>query len=283
MDKETLVALRFYHYVKVTRDTLEYTVKNDKLKLTDFENRKDFFKRSLSEGELLNNVLKDNGENGEKVRAKIEDFIADVFEGNIIRPNGVFVRSDTTQKLTIMRDVAMTREIFVDICLSHNQYIKAKGLLRADVEDLMKKDDNLYRSLMAFLLFDCIKESFVEFNRFMNESKGQQTPQSNFVANTLGEYMSMLRFIFSRQFFDDNDSYTKVKETMNAMIDFVTGKNKVETQEERERFFLNAKAAVDRSLAESEAAWVACYTPLVQELSKAEEEIQKNLQAKSQA
>lgn len=265
MNKETQIAMQFYHYMKVTRDLLEYAMKNTKCRVEDFNNRKSFFENSLKENALLNAVLKNNGENGAKVREHLEEFIDIVFNGTIIVANGETVRVDVAQRMTLLSQIVGIRETFFDIFNSHLKFIKEKGI-ECDVplEDLMSAEDYLYRSLVLLILNDAMREAFIEFNRYLNENKGVSNPQSNFVANQIGTYISMIRFVSSRKAFDQ-PKYEDEVDAINKEIETIEGKLKVDNPKEREDIFIDCKAKCDRALDESERQWLNIYVPIIKE------------------
>lgn len=275
MKNESQVALRFYHYLKVVRDSLEYSMKDAKLKTLDFENRRSFLEDSMKEGEILATLIKNNGENGEKVKERLEEFISVLYRGSIVIPNGEFVRIDNAQKISVFQQVVGMRETFLDIVMSHINYLKEEGKLEPRIEELVKLEDYIYRSLASFLLIDSMRESFIEFNRYLNESKGEKTPQSNFVANDIGNYVGMLNFVKSRKIFDE-PYFKDLEEASEKQMQLIQGKLVLNSQTERENIFINAKAMADKTLADAEKKWVAVYLPIVEDLKIREEEIKKS-------
>ncbi len=265
MTKEEQIALRFYHYLKVTRDTLEYAVKDAKLKAFDFKNRRSFLEDSMNEGEVLHTLINNNGENGEKVKERLVNFLDEVYKSNVIVVSGEDIRVDSAQTIKILQEVVGMRETFMDIVISHIEYLRGVDKLTPELEKLIKMEDYLYRSLASFILVDAMRLSFVEFNKYLNESKGERTPQSNFVANDIGQYIGMLNFVKSRKFFEE-PLFDELAEATLKQTQLIEGKLTLEKAEEREAIFILAKQAVDKSVADAEKKWIAVYTPIIKEL-----------------
>lgn len=275
MNKNTHSAFKFYQYMKVTRDILGYAFGNPNLKYQEFEDRRNFFEDSLKEGQPLYNVLMSNGENGQKVLEKINEFIDEVFHTSIITKNGEFVRFDKVQSMNFLNAVIGVREIFFDIVNSHMNYLKENDILESEFANLVEAEDNFYRSVAIAILNDNLKDKFIEYNKYMNESKGERTPQSNFVGNMLGTFMGLTRFVISRKKYE-NAEFNALEDAAVRQIELMEGKYQVKSAQEREDVFVDCKALGDKAIYENEKKWVELFVPFVKELLEFEKQFANN-------
>ena len=102
MNNFSLYTFRLYHYLLTLRDTLEYTIKREH-KIEIDENRKKILTENLEEGTPFGDFLKNNGETGEKIKEKINQFIDELYSENstILMPSGDQVRVDVGQVVTL--------------------------------------------------------------------------------------------------------------------------------------------------------------------------------------
>ena len=74
MNNFSLYTFRLYHYLLTLRDTMEYAIKRDH-KVEVYENSKKILTENLEEGTPFGDFLKNNGEAGDKIREKVQEFI----------------------------------------------------------------------------------------------------------------------------------------------------------------------------------------------------------------
>ena len=196
MNNFSLYTFRLYHYLLTVRDTLEYSIKREH-KIEVYEARKKILTENLNEGTPFGDFLKNNGETGDKIKERINSFIEDLYSENstILMPSGQEVRVDVGQVVTLYDMTVGVTETLRDIVYQYINY----GLKNEDVDPLLvqlvSEDERMYRLVLSMLVMRSFQESFAEFQKVMNESKGQPTPQSNFIVqNELNVIAGMIRF-----------------------------------------------------------------------------------------
>ena len=184
MNNFSLYTFRLYHYLLTVRDTLEYTIKREH-KVEVYESRKKILTENLEEGTPFGDFLKNNGETGDKIKEKIKSFIDELYSENstILIPSGENVRVDVAQIVTLYDMTVGIAETLRDIVYQYINY----GMKNEDVDQklvqLVGEDERMYRVVLSMLVMLSFQESFAEFQKVMNESKGQPTPQSNFIVH----------------------------------------------------------------------------------------------------
>ena len=78
MNNFSLYTFRLYHYLLTIRDTLEYSIKRDH-SIEVYNNRKKILEDNLNEGTPFGDFLKNNGEAGDKIREKINQFLTELY------------------------------------------------------------------------------------------------------------------------------------------------------------------------------------------------------------
>ena len=209
MNKFNQYVFDLYHYLLNLRDTMEYTIKREHKKAM-YDQRKTVLTNGLSSsGSAFGNFIETNGENGEKLKAKIQEFLDDVYSdtSTVLMVSGDNVRVDDGQHVKIFDYVVNLGETLRDVLYGYIGLGRRNKDLDPAIEALVDADERLYRTVITMLILNDFKNSFFEFQKVMNESKGQPTPQSNFIVqNELSHYAKALRFVREHNHFTDNDT-----------------------------------------------------------------------------
>ena len=208
MNNFSLYTFRLYHYLLTLRDTLEYSIKREH-KIEIYENRKKILNENLEEGTPFGDFLKNNGENGDKIREKIKEFIDTLYSENstILMPSGETVRVDVGQLITLYDMTLGLSETLRDIVYQYIAYGTQNKEIDPMLVGLMNDDEKMYRIVFAMLVMRTFEESFSEFQKVMAESEGKPTPQSNFIVQN--EILKLSSFLnFSRQHAKCTDNET---------------------------------------------------------------------------
>lgn len=208
MNQTSQYIFQLYHYLLNLRDTIEYTIDREH-SVAIYNQRKTVLTEGKKSGTALGNFLDNNQENAAKVVAKLDEFISDFYsdESTVLKVVGETVRVDHTQNIKIFEESIQLAESVRDIIYGYVQFAKSKGELDPLVEDLIRKDEKLYRVIVEMLIQSEFQKSFAEFQKVMGENKGQPSPQSNFIVqNELNKLASLLRF--SRQHCHATDNET---------------------------------------------------------------------------
>ncbi len=272
MNNFSLYTFRLYHYLLTVRDTLEYTIKRDH-KIEVYENRKKVLTDNLEEGTPFGDFLKNNGETGEKIKEKIKSFIEDLYSENstILIPSGETVRVDVAQLVTLFDMTVGIAETLRDIVY---QYVN-HGLKSQDPEQkvddllvqLVSEDERMYRVVLSMLVMRSFEESFAEFQKVMNESKGQPTPQSNFIVqNELVKLAGYLRFSRQHTRCTDNETLDLLDETLKV-IEMTEGRRQRPNNRGFKDIFDELNNKLNSFAAQAEGAWKQTYQKAVEEVT----------------
>ena len=272
MNNFSLYTFRLYHYLLTVRDTLEYTIKREH-KIEIYENRKKILTDNLEEGTPFGDFLKNNGETGDKIREKIKSFIEDLYSENstILIPSGETVRVDVAQLVTLFDMTVGIAETLRDIVY---QYIN-HGLKSQDAEQkvddilvqLVGEDERMYRVVLSMLVMRSFEESFAEFQKVMNESKGQPTPQSNFIVqNELVKLAGYLRFSRQHTRCTDNETLDLLDETLKV-IEMTEGRRQRPNNRGFKDIFDELNNKLNTFAAQAEGAWKQTYQKVVEEVT----------------
>ena len=273
MNNFSLYTFRLYHYLLTVRDTLEYSIQRDHT-LEVYENRKKILNNNLEEGTPFGDFLKNNGENGDKIKEKIQSFIKELYseESTILMPSGDKVRVDIGQIVTLFDMTVGITETLRDIVY---QYINF-GMKNEDpnqkidqiLVQLISEDERMYRVVLSMLVMRAFETSFGEFQKVMNESKGQPTPQSNFIVqNELVKMAGYLRFSRQHTRSTDNETLDLLDETLKV-IEMTEGRRQRPNNRNFKDIFDELNNKLNTFAAQAEASWKATYAKVVEEVTK---------------
>ena len=273
MNNFSLYTFRLYHYLLTVRDTLEYTIKRDH-KVDLYNNRKKILTENLQEGTPFGDFLKNNGETGEKIKEKINEFINNLYseESTILMPSGENVRVDVAQTVSIFDMTVGIAETLRDIVYQYvNHGIKnedANQRIDPLMMQVVSDDERMYRIILSMLVMRSFEESFAEFQKVMNESKGQPTPQSNFIVqNELVKYAGFLRFSRQHTRSTDNETLDLLDETLKV-IEMTEGRRQRPNNRNFKDIFDELNDKLNKFAAQVEAKWKATYQRVVEEVTK---------------
>ena len=273
MNNFSLYTFRLYHYLLTVRDTLEYTIKREH-KVEVYESRKKILTENLEEGTPFGDFLKNNGETGDKIKEKINSFIEELYseKSTILIPSGETVRVDVAQIVTIFDMAVGITETLRDIVYQYINY----GLKNEDVDQLLVQlvgeDERMYRVVLSMLVMRAFQESFAEFQKVMNESKGQPTPQSNFIVqNELVKLAGYLRFSRQHTRATDNETLDLLDETLKV-IEMTEGRRQRPNNRSFKDIFDELNNKLNTAAAQDENAWKQTYQKVVEEVTKSQKQ-----------
>ena len=269
MNNFSLYTFRLYHYLLTTRDTLEYTIKREH-KVEVYESRKKILTENLEEGTPFGDFLKNNGETGDKIKEKIKSFIDELYSENstILIPSGETVRVDVAQIVALFDMTVGIAETLRDIVYQYINY----GMKNEDVNpmlvQLVGEDERMYRVVLSMLVMRSFQESFAEFQKVMNESKGEPTPQSNFIVqNELVKLAGYLRFSRQHTRCTDNETLDLLDETLKV-IEMTEGRRQRPNNRSFKDIFDELNNKLNTAAAQAEGAWKQTYQKVVEEVTK---------------
>lgn len=258
MNSASKQIMTFIHFNVLIRDTLEFAMKKEKFDVNAFEHRKKGIRTELDNQTPLKVFLEKNGENGEKIRTKIEDLWNLVYaDDNTIcqvAGDGTELRVDSAQAVSLFESVIPVHEELTQIIDLHIKTAQQQQQAEQDIIDLMAIDERFYRGLVWFTLIPEIERQFIEFNKVMRESKGQPTPQSNFIQGDLQKLTNLVAF--SRQHARVKDrEYTDILDQVFDLLEELQGRRELRQGHKFETDFADVKRAVGQFVAKVEPQW----------------------------
>ncbi|MCH5172332.1 MAG: hypothetical protein J1F31_05855 [Erysipelotrichales bacterium] len=279
MDNFKHTQMATYLYLKNIREMLEYSTNGRNKTKEDYDTKKKIFEQAITEKGLLTEiVIKNNPDQAEKIKETYEDFMFDVFNDRVITFEDGKMIFDVAMKMNYFKSLFQVRELFNSISWSQIQFAKnnRKDNYDSSVEELLIKEDVLYRSVFMLVLHTAIRDSFMEFVTEMNASKGNANPQTNFITNILSQYMQMLAGIMDNNKSITDPDFNEAKHRMKTTIDAITGKLGKKNLQDQENYFVAAREAIDKALVKLERVWHEAYTPLIKETIEFEKSLRQN-------
>lgn len=249
------------------RDTLEFLIPRDHA-INVYNARKLTLKESLKENSAFKNFLNNNGDKGKEIEEKMNNFIDTCYgeDSTIFVPNGDNVRVDHTQHIQVYDHVVGINETIRDIIISYVNYARQHNETEDVIMKLIPADEALYRAVLAKLIMSDLEKSFVEFNKVMNESKGQPTPQSNFIVqNEISKYINYLRFSRQHTHLIDNKTLDLLDECLE-ICEMVEGRRERRDNKSFPDTFKENREHLDAYIKEKEPLWRDAYKPVLEEM-----------------
>ena len=268
MNQTSQYIFNLYHYLLNLRDTMEYTIDREHTKQL-YDQRKEVLTKGLVTGSALGNFLDNNKEQGDKIREKINEFFDDVYGDDssilTVTADGK-VRVDHTQHIKIFDYVTGLSESIRDIIYGYMNYARQHNESEAIVNDLIALDDRLYRLVLAMLVLREFEKSFAEFQKVMGESKGQPTPQSNFIVqNEISKLASFIRFSRAHVHITDNETLDLLDE-VNAVIEMTEGRRDRRGGKSFKDIFDDINKRLNEAVAKVEPLWKEAFQKALGEM-----------------
>ena len=269
-----------YHYLLNLRDTMEYTIDREHKKEL-YDSRKSVLINGIAKGSALGNFLDNNQEQGDKVRTKLNEVIDDLYSENStvikITEDGQ-VRVDHTQHIKVFDEILGIQESVRDILYGYLNYARQQNQTEDEMIKLVTLDERLTRTIFAMLIMRDFEKSFGEFQKVMNESKGQPTPQSNFIVqNEIQKMSNLLRFSRAHAHCTDNETLDLLDD-VEEVIQMTEGRRDRRDNKPFSDFFNDINRRLNEAVAKLEPQWKQVYEKLFREMV----EITKNRKAEGE-
>lgn len=285
----------FVYYNSLIRDTLEYTMKNNKFEVNFYNYKKYGIINELKLNTPLKSFLDKNSdnENGPRVLKLLTDLGEEIYgdKSSIIKFENNEIKVDHAQDLKIFESVLKAHEEVKGIINFHYKFIldnkqkiaesieqgneQYKGkldevikLIDLDIEKLTKllrSDENFYRAVAIHTISSQIFDKYHEFNVAMRESNGQKTPQASFVEKELQQLIGFIHFIFETASTKD-ELFTNAKDKVNNSIEMMSNKRALPAGKNFNDVFSEVRADTVKFLVTSQEEWKLTYGPLVEEM-----------------
>ncbi len=269
MNNTSAYTFQLYHYLLNLRDTLEFTLEHEH-PLNAYEQRKMVLTQGIEDGTALGNFIKQNGEKGEEIKKNLEALINEVYgeDSTILRKEESTVRVDYSQNIHVFDLVIGNAEALRDIIYGYIRYAKEHDELEDIITDLINTDEHMYRMIVCKVCLSEYSKSFSEFQKVMSETKGQPSPQSNYiVSNELSKIAGFIRF--SRQHTHTTDNKTlDILDDVNKLLEMCEGRRERTNNAPFADLFKNVAEEVDDAIKIYEPRWNEVYRKAVSEASE---------------
>ena len=250
-----------YHYMLNLRDTMEYTIDREHAKEL-YEQRKTVLTKGIEQGSALGNFFENNKEQGDKIKEKINEFLNDIYadDSTVLKlSEDGKLRVDHTQHVKIFEQVIGLQESIRDILYGYMNFARSKNESNEDMVNLVTLDERLTRVVIAMLVMREFEKSFGEFQKVMAESKGQPTPQSNFIVqNEISKMASLMRFSRAHAHCTDNETLDLLDD-VNKVIEMTEGRRDRRDNKSFQDIFNDINRRLGDMVAKLEPQWKVCY------------------------
>ena len=197
------------HVLKNLRDTMEFVLpKEHDIKV--FDQRKTVLTSITDSKSFLGKFIEDNAEKLKEFKEKYAEFLKEIYGDDstvLVKTGDGKIRVDHTQHQKIYDYVIYLSETLRDILYSHVNFARQKQQVEEITSKLVMIDERFDRLLKSYLVLQEYQKSFSEFQKVMGESKGQATPQSNYIVqNELSKMAGMIRFVRAHAHCTDNET-----------------------------------------------------------------------------
>ena len=250
------------------RDTVEYTIDREHTKAI-YDARKNVLLTGITPTSALGNFFENNKEQGEKIKSRLDEVIKDFYseDNTVIKvTEDGKIRVDHTQHIKIFDEIVGIQESIRDILFGYINYARQQNNANEDMEKLVAADERLTRSIFAMLIMREFEKSFAEFQKVMAESKGQPTPQSNFIVqNEISKMASLLRFSRAHAHCTDNETLDLLDD-VNKVIEMTEGRRDRRDNKSFQDIFNDINRRLSDHVAKLEPVWKEIYEKLFKEM-----------------
>ncbi|MCR5185367.1 MAG: hypothetical protein K6C32_04765 [Bacilli bacterium] len=276
MNQASHYIFNIYHYLLNLRDTMEYSIDREHGEAL-FNQRKTVLTQGKTENSALGNFLKNNPEQGEKIKEKLDEFVNEIYgdDSTILKVADGKVRVDHTQHIKLFDYIIGLQESIRDIIYGYLNFARNNKEDEAIITDLVELDDKLFRPVFTMLAMREFEKSFGEFQKVMSESQGKQTPQSNFIVqNEIVKLSQMIRFCHAHHHCTDNKTMDVLDQVL-AVIEMTEGRRERRDNKSFKEIFDDINAKLNALVAEVEPQWKAAYQKALDEAIKMSQKAQE--------
>ncbi|MGP1413609.1 MAG: hypothetical protein ACTTID_00505 [Bacillales bacterium] len=277
------VIVSLVYYNSLIRDTLEYTIVRDKYEPGFYDYKKNGIINEIKVNSPLKVFIDQNGEKGQELLKQLEEFGQTFYGDNstVMKRLDDNIRVDHAQNIKIFEGAIPLHESLNNIIKLHRDFAEKNGEVDASIDNLLTADERFYRAVALMTLIGEIQKLFNEFQKVMNDSKGEKTPQSNFIEQDLSKLVSLINLVRQNASCTDEiytnalDLIFNYLEMMNGKRDLPKGKNFVDVYNE---IGLNLTVFLE----DAEKQWKEAYEPALQELIADNRKIKEELENKKE-
>lgn len=257
-----------YHYLLNLRDTMEYAIERDHSKEL-YEQRVSVLTKGIEPGSALGNFFENNKEQGDKIKEKLNEFLKDIYTDDStflkVTEDGK-IRVDHTQHIKMFDEVVGLQESIRDILYGYMNFARSKNETDDEMVKLVALDERMTRTIIAMLIMRDFQKSFGEFQKVMSESKGQPTPQSNFIVqNEISKMAAMMRFSRNHAHCTDNETLDLLDD-VNKVIEMTEGRRDRRDNKSFQDIFSDINRRLSDYVAKLEPQWKSVYEGLFKQM-----------------
>ena len=256
------------HVATHLRDTLEYVLLREH-DIKVYNQRKEVLTKGLSNETPLGKFLEANKDKFTELLKNYDELLDEVYGDNstiLVKTAEGKIRVDHSQHLRIYELVTSMMEPIRDVIYFHVNLARKQNENEPIIEELMPYDDRQYRLFAFLLMMQDFQKSFFEFQKVMQESKGQPTPQSNYIVqNELQVMATMLRNIRSHNHCIDNRTLDTLDDCLKV-VEMSEGKRERIDNKPFQELFKNALEKTDAFLKELAPKWQDLFNKALQEM-----------------
>jgi hypothetical protein len=261
------VIVSFVYYNSLVRDTLEYTIPKDNFDVNYYKFKQNGIINEIKLNTPLKTFLEKNGENGQKLKEKLEKFGEDFYseKSTVIKLSSDGLRVDKAQAVKIFASVVPLHEELQSVIDLHVKYANENKLLDERVAVLHKADDRYYRAIAMLTLSGELFRQFEEYNKARKDANGQLTPQSNFIQNELQQLVQFVATVLNYAKCTDI-LFTAAKDALNGAIEMMNGRRDLPVGKNFRDVINDFNVKMQSFVTDSEKSYRETYTPLLNEM-----------------
>ena len=279
MNRESLVVMRFYRLANISRDLFELILNDGPVNLQVFEARGKFFK-AVIEDPMIVDFFTRAGENGEKMSKQLKEIYTDTYEQKRylnVKDDGQY--ADKSSRVKILDLAVGTYHSLLDLVKKFAEDAKNKEALEADVEELIKREENFFTTVAQFGIFKTILELNTELQKELQETQGKGSPTINFTVEELKKLVGILNFT-KQHYSVGNTDIASLYESIMLTLKFLDGSIKsTDPKEIQVKVNETIKVCMD-TLKTYDFAWQELFKKVIADVNKTQEEI-RNSQPKN--
>ncbi len=262
------------HVLKTLRDTMEFVLPKEH-EVKSYDQRKTILTSITDNKSFLGKFIEDNAEKLTQFKEKYQEFLKEIYGEDstvLVKTADDKIRVDHTQHQKIYDYVIYLSETLRDILYSHVNFARSKGQVEEITAKLVNLDERFDRLLKSYLVMQEYQKSFSEFQKVMGESKGQATPQSNYIVqNELSKMATMIRFVRAHAHCTDNETLDIMDDNIE-LIEMTEGRRERRDGKPFADFFKasmeNFSNAINKIAPEYQASYDAALKEMLETIKK---------------
>ena len=267
MNQISEVVTTLIHYNVAVRDTLEYCLRKETFDVNLYNEKKRSVIIEVDQHTPLKDIIDHSGENGEKLEKAIREFYDEVYsdDSTILKLANDGLRVDHAQHAAIYRHVLPIHENVNNMIIGVLNDGHKNNLDVAEVEKLAGAEEAMYRGVAYLTLVNDLNMLFNDYNKAMNESKGQATPATNFIGQDISTMIQNINFVRANAKIT-NAIYKNMEDKISNLIEYMTGRRDLPTGKRFPDVMGETVETINLYLRDAEAEFRSLYGPIINAL-----------------